>query len=121
MSETIKTISLEGVRFFSFHGFYPEEQILGTPFLVDVLTEMNSKDDDSDDLNLTVNYGRLFEIAEAEMKVPRRLLEKVASSIINRIKMEFPELNKISVSIKKLALPVKGEMQNARVMLTYIR
>ncbi len=77
MSEIIKTISLEGVRFFSFHGFYPEEQVLGTPFLVDVLAEMNSKDDDSDDLNLTVNYGRLFEIAEEEMKTPRKLLETV--------------------------------------------
>ncbi|EOR93687.1 Dihydroneopterin aldolase [Arcticibacter svalbardensis MN12-7] len=121
MSATIKTISLEGIRFFSFHGFFPEEQILGTPFLVDVLTEMNSKDDDSDDLNLTVNYGRLFEITEEEMKIPRKLLEKVASSILNRIKHEFPELTKISVIIKKLTLPVRGEMQNAKVMLTYTR
>ena len=121
MSEIIKTISLEGIRFFSFHGFYPEEQILGTPFLVDVLTEMNSRDDDSDDLNLTVNYGRLFEIAQEEMKIPRKLLERVASAILNRIKLEFPDLNKISVSIRKLALPIKGEVQNARVMLTYIR
>ena len=121
MSEIIKTISLEGIRFFSFHGYYPEEQLLGTPFLVDVLTEMTSRDDDSDDLNLTVNYGRLFEIAEEEMKIPRKLLEKVAISILNRIKLEYPELNKISVSIKKLALPVKGEMRNARVMLTYTK
>ena len=30
-------VSLEGVRFFAYHGFYPEEQVLGAEFIVDLL------------------------------------------------------------------------------------
>ena len=29
-------IALEGMRFFAYHGFYPEENIIGTNYVVDV-------------------------------------------------------------------------------------
>lgn len=119
MPRVVKIVSLEGIRFFAYHGFYPEEQLVGTPFLVDIVTEMDSTDDDSDDLSLTVDYGRLFEIASEEMKITRKLLEKVAYSILERIKNEFPSLEKITVGITKLSLPVKGELSNAKVKLVY--
>lgn len=121
MASLVKRISLEGVRIYAFHGYYPEEQIVGTPFLVDVYTEMESTDDDSDELDLTVNYGRLFEIVSEEMKVTRKLLEKVVHSILTRIKDEFPAIDKIHVSITKLSLPVAGEVRNSKVELIYKR
>lgn len=121
MAQMIKKVSLEGIRFFAYHGFYPEEQLIGTPFLVNIVTEMTSVYDDSDDLNSTVNYGRLFEIASEEMKITRKLLEKVAYSILERIKNEFPDLEKISVAICKLSLPIKGDVSSAKVELVYTR
>lgn len=121
MAAIVKRISLEGVRIFAHHGYYLEEQILGTPFLVDVLTEMASEDDDSDNLDLTVNYGRLFEIVSEEMKITRKLLEKVSHSILLRIKEEFPFLDMIQVSITKLSLPLPGQIKNSKVELIYRR
>lgn len=121
MAGIVKRISLEGVKIFAYHGYFPEEQIIGTPFSVDVFTEMESTDDDSDRLELTVDYGRLFEIVSEEMKISRKLLEKVAHSILVRIKDEFPAVSKITVSITKLSLPIKGEVRNSKVELAYLR
>jgi dihydroneopterin aldolase len=121
MAEVVKRISLEGVKIFAYHGYFPEEQIIGTPFSVDVFTEMESRYDESDDLELTVDYGRLFEIVSEEMKITRKLLEKVAHAILSRIKDEFPAVSKITVSISKLSLPIKGEVRNSKVELAYVR
>jgi dihydroneopterin aldolase len=30
------TISLHGAEFFAYHGFYPEEQLIGAKFIVDI-------------------------------------------------------------------------------------
>lgn len=121
MAGIIKRVSLEGVRIFAHHGYFPEEQIVGTPFSIDVFTEMESLNDESDELQSTVDYGRLFEIVSEEMKITRKLLEKVAHAILSRIKEEFPAIDKISVSITKLSLPVKGEIRNSKVELLYVR
>lgn len=121
MAGIVKRISLEGVRIFAYHGYFPEEQIIGTPFSVDVSTEMASTHDESDDLEFTVDYGRLFEIVSEEMKITRKLLEKVAHTILVRIKDEFPAVSKVTVSITKLSLPVKGEVRNSKVELIYVR
>jgi len=121
MAGIVKRISLEGVKIFAYHGYFPEEQVIGTPFSVDVFTEMESMHDESDDLELTVDYGRLFEIVSEEMKITRKLLEKVAHAILIRIKDEFPAVSKITVSISKLSLPIKGEVRNSKVELAYVR
>ncbi len=55
-------VSLEGVRFFAYHGYYPEEQILGTEFIVDVDTELEVFTAGEDDISNTVNYEKIFQI-----------------------------------------------------------
>ncbi len=121
MEQLRKKIALEGVRFFAFHGFYPEEQILGNEFLVDLTTEMDVLNDGNDELADTLNYERLFEIVSEEMQQTRKLLETVALSTINRIKEEFPFANSIKISIRKLRLPLKGEIRNSLVEFTFTR
>ncbi len=114
-------VALEAVRFFAFHGFYPEEQLTGNEFLVDVVTEMQVKGGGDDELGNTVNYERLFEIVSAEMSRPRKLLETVAHAVLTQIAGEFPLVDMVQVSIRKLRLPVKGEVRNSLVELTYRR
>ncbi|KAA8478528.1 dihydroneopterin aldolase [Arcticibacter tournemirensis] len=114
-----KKIGLEGVRFFAYHGFYPEEQILGNEFIVDIITEMDVLSDGDDELANTVNYERLFEIAALQMKKTQKLLETVAIGILNTIKEEFPSLDTIRISIRKTRLPLEGEINNSLVEFTY--
>ena len=116
-----KKIALEGVRFFAYHGFYPQEQILGNEFFLDVETEMAISKDGNDVLADTVNYERLFEIASSEMQETRKLLETVAISILNRIREEFNEVDRIRVAIRKSRLPLNGEIRNSLVEFSYCR
>lgn len=121
MGSIRQKVALQGIRFFAYHGFYPEEQILGNEFIVDIETELEVFGHGDDDLNNTVNYERLFEIASAEMIIPRKLLETVAHGILKQIRHEFLAVKSIRVSIKKLNLPVKGEIGNSLIELIFIR
>lgn len=119
MTMITQKVALEGVRFFAYHGYYPEEQKVGNEFLVDIETETVVEENLKDELSDTVNYERLFEIASFEMKTPRKLLETVAHRILKTILAEFSQLAKVRVGIRKLNLPVKGEVKNSLVELTY--
>ncbi|HEY0895245.1 MAG TPA: dihydroneopterin aldolase [Sphingobacteriaceae bacterium] len=114
-------VALQNMRFFAYHGYYPEEQVIGNEFLLDIETEMDVTGKGDEDLSLTVNYERLFEIARQEMQLPRKLLETVAYSILERIRMEFLPVKTIRIALKKLHPPVPGEVGNSLVELNFNR
>lgn len=121
MGTISQKVSLEGVRFFAFHGFYPEEQVLGTEFILDIDASLDVFDNGKDDLANTVNYVRLFEIASEEMKITRKLIETVAHSILERIRHEFLAVQTIRVSIRKLNPPMGAEVRNSAIELVFKR
>ena len=121
MGTISQKVSLEGVRFFAFHGFYPEEQVLGTEFILDIDASLDVFDNGKDDLANTVNYVRLFEIASEEMKITRKLIETVAHSILDRIRHEFLAVQSIRVSIRKLNPPMGAEVRNSAIELVFKR
>jgi len=114
-------VGLQGVRFFAFHGFYPEEQLLGCEFVVDITTESNVYGSGQDDITQTVNYERLFSIAKAEMAIPRKLIETVAHDMLEKIRHEFLAVKAIHVAIKKLHPPLAGQVENSFIELTFTR
>ena len=119
---TIKQkVSLEGVRFFAYHGFYPEEQILGTEFIIDVDTELEVFTAGEDEISNTVNYEKLFQIISVEMKTPRKLLETVAHAILEQIRHEFLAVKNIRVLIRKMHPPLGGDVRNSAIEVTYNR
>lgn len=113
------TIALHGVEFFAFHGFYPEEQKLGTKFIVDVDVSFTPAGDLKDDeISHTVDYERLYEIVEKSMKKTSKLIETVAQTIANEIKNEFAIVETIRVSIKKMNPPLKGKVAYSNIVIT---
>lgn len=114
-------VALQGIRFFAYHGFYPQEQILGCSFLVDIDTETEVFGSGNDDINHTVNYERLFKIAKDEMEVPRKLIETVAHGILDRIRHEFLVVKTIRISIRKMHPPLAGQVENSLIELTFHR
>ncbi len=121
MATILQKVALNNIRFFSYHGFYPEEQLTGSIFLLDIETEFEVFEQGNDDMVKTVNYERLFEIAESEMKQTRKLLETVAFNILEQIRSEFIIVSKARVTIKKIAPPLNGQVENSLVELNYIR
>lgn len=114
-----KKVGLEGVRIYAYHGYYPEEQVIGTEYLVDVETISDVRNDGNDLLKDTVNYEVLMDIVCNEMAEKRKLIETVALSILKRIKLEFADVEEIKVSIRKLRLPMKAELRNSVVEFHY--
>jgi len=104
-------VSLHGAEFFARHGFYKEEQILGNYFVVNIEACFEPKKSDiDDDLNNTLNYERLYEIAQLAMEVPKQLLETVAQGIADDIMLQFPYIKTLEVEVKKLNPPLKGKV-----------
>lgn len=111
-------VSLHGAEFFAYHGFYPEEQLLGCRFVLDIDVEFYTAADlTADDIADTVNYEQLHNIAADEMRNTRKLLEAVAQSIADRIRNDHPYVENIRVELKKLNPPLKGSVAYSSVTI----
>jgi len=116
------TVALHGAEFFAKHGFYPEEQVLGCKFAVDISVDfMPLGNLNKDNLSNTVNYEQLYDITFREMQRPRKLIETLAQAIIDEIKKQHPYIETIAVTIKKLNPPLKGRVANSSVSITYTK
>lgn len=115
------TIALEGMRFYAYHGYYEEEQVIGNHFVVDVYVHLLQVRTavENDDLPGTVNYEMLYEIVRLEMKNTAKLLETVANKILERILKQFPFVNKVEVRISKRQPPFDGPVDRAFVQVTH--
>ncbi len=113
------TIAIHGAEFFAYHGFYPEEQKLGTKFIVDVEVDfipVNNLNEDK--IANTVDYEQLYKIVAGQMQQTRKLIETVAQSIADEIKEKYPFADKIQVSIKKLNPPLEGKVDYSKIIIT---
>ncbi len=112
-------IHLESMEFYAFHGHYEEEQIVGNRFLVDLVieTEMDAAAL-SDELEDAVNYQEAYRLVSREMKKKSKLLENIASRILNSVCSELPGVLKATVTIRKMNPPVGGQMKAVSVTLS---
>jgi dihydroneopterin aldolase len=111
------TIAIHGAEFFAYHGFYPEEQKLGTKFIVDIEVEFRPviAGIRQDDISHTVDYEQLYDIVSNEMKHTRKLIETVAQSIADAIKGKYPFADSIKVVLKKMHAPLPGMVDHSGV------
>jgi len=111
-------INLQDAEFFAFHGFYHEEQLIGSRFMVDISVNFKPTGNlDQDEIDNTVNYEQLYNIACDEMKHTRKLIETVGQSITDNIRKAFPFVKSIKVAIKKMDPPLKGKVAHSSVVI----
>ncbi|MGY3052319.1 dihydroneopterin aldolase [Pedobacter sp. UYEF25] len=118
MRDCMQTVALKDVKVFAFHGFYPEEQILGSHFIVDLEVNFIPLAFE-DELSTTVNYEELNDIILLEMEQTKKLLETVLKCIMARIVAKYAFINAASVSIKKLNPLMRGQVGCSFVRLNY--
>ncbi|MEO1652050.1 MAG: dihydroneopterin aldolase [Bacteroidota bacterium] len=111
-------ISLEGMEFFAYHGFYKEERKIGNKFNVDLtiwtdLEEAAQKDK----LSATIDYESLYKMIQQVMVRPSKLLEHIAQQIIQEIYENYPFIEAVEVSVAKYNPPVGGVCKWARITL----
>jgi dihydroneopterin aldolase len=111
-------IFLEDVKIYASHGVLPEENIIGTYYILNAEIHTDLWDAAvSDDLNDTISYADINEIIHDEMKIKSKLLEHVAGRIITKINEKFNQISYIKLKITKTSPPMKGEMKGASIEL----
>jgi len=110
------TIAVHGAEFFAYHGFYAEEQILGARFIVDVeVTFQPAADLKQDNIGDTVNYEEIYRVVSEQMRITRKLIEAVAQSIAEEIKLKYPFVDTVKVTLKKMHPPLAGKVDHSSV------
>ncbi|MFP3593323.1 dihydroneopterin aldolase [Chryseobacterium sp. SIMBA_038] len=111
-------IYLEDVKIYAYHGVLPEENIIGTYYILNLELHTDLwKASESDDLNDTISYADINAIVHGEMKIKSKLLEHVAGRIISKIHEKFSQISYIKLKITKTAPPMQGEMKGASIEL----
>lgn len=109
-------IYLRNVRFHAFHGVLPQEGIVGNDYLVNLVLDYDfSSAMKTDNLEETLNYAEVYQKVREEMAVPSKLLEHVAGRIAHRLFSDFPEIQKLQLSITKVNPPMGADSDGAGV------
>jgi len=105
-------VQLHHLLFRAFHGMHEEERILGNEYHVEVALDFNENTEIIEKVNDTIDYSVVYDIIRKRMQVPTPLLETVVMLAGHDIHARFPQLKAISISLKKLSVPIEG-MQGA--------
>lgn len=112
-------ITLNGLRFYAFHGAEPQEAVVGGWYKVDVTIHADSTAAiQADDLNGTVNYAKAVTVIKQQMQIRSALLEHVAGRIAQSLLDSFDSILKLTVTVHKEHPPVGITCQSASFTLT---
>ena len=118
MRLTESYISLQGLRFYAFHGVMPQERKVGGEFVVDVKVGYPlEKAVESDEVGDTLNYAELYELVKKEMTQFSNLLEHVAGRIAEAIEATYPQVTSVEVRVTKKNPPMGADCEGATVEL----
>jgi dihydroneopterin aldolase len=107
-------VHLNNLRFFAYHGLFPEERKTGNQFIVNVSVDYPDEKIITG-LEATINYADLFNLIKLEMEKPRDLMETLAMEITETIHQSWKYARKIDITITKQQPPITGFSGSAGV------
>lgn len=115
-------IFLSGMKFYSYHGVFAEENKLGQIFIVDAVLTLDLKEaGKTDDLETTINYGEAYQLIEKEMETPSKLLEHVAERIVRALFEQYERLEEVTIKITKQNPPIAGHYDGVGIEINRVR
>jgi len=106
------------MEFYSFHGHFKEERIVGNKFIVDITLETDMRiPAESDNLKDAVNYQRVYEIVKQQMELKSHLLEHIAGRILDAVYAEMEGIQKATVKVSKMNPPMGGKIGSVSVVI----
>lgn len=122
MKTTGQEITVNGLRFYAYHGVDPQERIVGSWFTVNLKFGLDAgKAIMSDELSGTASYADAVVIVRREMAITSDLLEHVAGRIAKALLAEMPPIQTVTVSVCKENPPVCAVCESAAFTLTVQR
>ena len=116
-------IVLKNMKFYGYHGVYPEEREKGRYFHIDV--EMFAdlkKPGATDNLEDTVDYSDVYNIIKEITETKKfRLIERLADTISREILSRHEKISGITVRVRKPEAPVGGELDWAEIEIKRFR
>jgi 7,8-dihydroneopterin aldolase/epimerase/oxygenase len=96
-------MNVRGMKFYGYHGVFPEENKLGQQFYVDLDLKLDlSEAADTDDLTYTINYAELHALAKEIVEgKPFKLIEALAGHIASRLLEAYTRINEVTVRVTK--------------------
>lgn len=114
----IYTITLEDMEFKAYHGCYELEKVVGNRFLVTLTLDARLDEAASrDDVTKTINYLTVYSVVAKCMGQKSNILENVALRITDSLYAAFPQLERVCITVSKLAPPLGGKIRKVSVTL----
>ncbi len=111
-------IKVKNIRVYAYHGCLLEEGKIGSDYQVDLSVKANlKKSAETDELDDTVDYVHLNRIIKEEMAIRTKLLETIASKILDRILFEIPLVSSVKVKVSKLNPPIGGNVEMVSIVM----
>ncbi len=116
-------MKMNNMRFFGYHGVFPEENKLGQHYMVDLEMAIDLEDAaNTDDLDKTVNYAEVYEEVKAIVEgAPVKLIEALAGNIATRVLDVYTMVQEVTVRVTKPSPPFKVFFDGVAVELTRSR
>ncbi|MFD3448333.1 dihydroneopterin aldolase [Microbacteriaceae bacterium 4G12] len=113
-------IFVEQMEFYGYHGVFPEENVLGQRFKVELTVELDlKKAGETDELEHSVNYGDLYQLCKGIVEgKPYKLIESVAEKIANDILNQYVLIQRCTVKLIKPDPPIPGHYRTVGVEIT---
>ncbi|MCK9327388.1 MAG: dihydroneopterin aldolase [Bacteroidales bacterium] len=112
-------IRIEQMEFYSFHGCYEEERIVGNRFIVDLEMEADcTLPATSDRIKDALNYQVAYKLVKEQMQEKSYLLEHLAARILDTLFAHFEQLERATVKVTKLNPPMGGKIGAVSVELS---
>ncbi len=107
------------IRTYSFHGCLPEEEKIGGNYLVNVKINADfSEAEKNDELSSTIDYCDVYQVVVREMAIRSKLIEHVAARIAEVLKNEIAKIEKVKVTVTKIAPPMNGDVAEVSVIVS---
>ncbi len=112
-------IIIHGLEVFAHHGVLPEEKRDGQFFYLDIELNVDlSAASVSDNLNDTINYDEVCRIAGDVMTANvYDLIEKAAGEVCSALLDAFPDIKRVTLTLRKPSAPVCRKVDYAAVRL----
>lgn len=105
------SIRLQAIELYGYHGFYPEEQVMGCTFMVSVEVRFPEEQFRKENLDSSVNYEKLYKIVKQRFFSKKyRVLETMAQDILDDVKSGFSFVTEVYVRIEKVNPPLGGKV-----------
>ncbi len=112
-------IELLAMEFYSHHGCFKEEQIIGNKFIINLSAQYDASiAAESDNIEDALNYQLIYNEINEQMKIKSHLLEHVALRILKALMLKFPQIIFAEITIDKLNPPLGGQLGSSRVVMT---